>query len=146
MRHPNLDLIHRGFDAFSSGDTAALLAQWTPDVVLHEPGSHALSGSYHGPEAILGYFGRLLELTGGTHQVVLEHALADDHMGYALYTERGEVAGRSYESQVVMVLRFQDGKMAEMWDHPRDQELENRILGEPAAHAAAQRPSPAGEG
>jgi uncharacterized protein len=138
MRHPNLDTIHRGFDAFSREDTDTLLTQWTPDVVLHEPGNHALSGSYHGPEAILGFFGRIMEFTGGTHQVVLEHALADDHMGYALYTERGESAGRSYESKIVMVLRFQDGKIAEMWDHPRDLTLVNQVFSESVAPVAVR--------
>lgn len=146
MRHPNLDLIHRGFDAFSSGDTAALLAQWTPDVVFHEIGRHSLAGSYHGPEAILGYFGRIVEITGGTHRLQLEHALADDAMGYVIYTEQAEVAGRSYESTLVMVVRFQDGKMAEMWDHPRGQALEEQIMAESPAPVAGRSPAPAGEG
>ncbi len=128
MTHPNVDTIRSAFDAFSSGDTDALLGFWTPDVVWHEPGQSALAGTYHGAEAILGYFGRIVELTGGTHQVELVHALADDAMGYALYTERGERDGWSYESAVVLVIRFRDGKMAEMWDHPRDQALEDQIF------------------
>lgn len=128
MAHANEDTIRRLYDAFARGDTEAMTAAWTTDVLWHEPGQHALAGSHEGPEAVLGFFGRIFELTDNTFRAELEHTLADEQTGYALHTLRAQRDGRSYECLDVLVMRFQDGKVAELWLHPHDQALENELF------------------
>jgi hypothetical protein len=41
------------------------------DVVQHVPGNGPFAGTYKGPEAVLGYYGRLAEETGGTFRAHL---------------------------------------------------------------------------
>lgn len=128
MSESNLKAIRGTYDAFARGDTAALVGNWTPDVVWHESGHHQLAGTHEGPEAILGFFGRIFELTDATFRAELEHCLADDVMGYALHTLHAERDGRSYEASDVLVLRFQGGRIAEVWLHPQDQALEDELF------------------
>ena len=39
---------------------------FAPGVVYAVPGSNPLSGTYRGPDEVMGYFGRLMETTAGT--------------------------------------------------------------------------------
>ena len=66
-----MTLIRRGYAAFNSGDVETLLDLFSKDVVQHVPGHGPLAGTYKGPEAVLGYYGKLAELTDGTFRADL---------------------------------------------------------------------------
>jgi ketosteroid isomerase-like protein len=66
MAHPNEELLRQAFDAFAKGDVDTLRAQMDQDAVWHTPGRNLISGDYRGVEAILGFFAKIAELTGGT--------------------------------------------------------------------------------
>lgn len=66
-----MQLVRRGYTAFNTGDADTLMQLFASDVVQHVPGSGPLAGTYKGPEAVLGYYGRLGELTGGTFRAHL---------------------------------------------------------------------------
>ncbi|GAA1938437.1 hypothetical protein GCM10009815_36620 [Nocardioides marmoribigeumensis] len=66
-----MTLVRRGYAAFNSGDVETLLGLFSKDVVQHVPGHGPLAGTYKGPEAVLGYYGKLAELTGGTFRADL---------------------------------------------------------------------------
>lgn len=42
---------------------------FAPDVIYSVPGANPLSGRYEGPDAVMGYFGRLMAMTGGTYEI-----------------------------------------------------------------------------
>lgn len=128
MSEANTKTIQRTYEAFSRGDMADLIEHWTSDIVWHATGDHQLARTYETPEAILGFFGQIFELTDRTFQVSLEHCLADEAIGYALHTARGERDGRSYEWSEVLVMRFQDGKVAEIWSHMHGERPANELL------------------
>ena len=66
MAHPNEELIRRGFEAFSKGDMETLRNEiFASDVKYHVPGKSPISGDYDGIDAVLGFFGKIFELTGG---------------------------------------------------------------------------------
>jgi hypothetical protein len=46
-----------------------LRALFAPNIVWHAPGRSQLAGDHQGVDAVLGYFGRTMELTGGSFQV-----------------------------------------------------------------------------
>jgi ketosteroid isomerase-like protein len=47
--------------------------------------------------------------------------LANDERAVALYTARAERNGRAYQDETVLVMRIQDGKIAEQWSYLADQ-------------------------
>jgi hypothetical protein len=47
------------------------MALFSLDVVQHVPGNGPFAGTYKGPEAVLGYYGKLAEATGGTFRAHL---------------------------------------------------------------------------
>jgi len=66
-----LDVVRRGYQAFNTGDIDTLMSMFSQDVVQHVPGSGPFAGTYKGPEAVIGYYGKLAELTGGTFRAHL---------------------------------------------------------------------------
>jgi hypothetical protein len=115
MAHPNEELFRRAFDAFAKGDTDTLRELTDQDEVWHIPGRGPLAGDYRGPDEILGFFARTMELTGGTFRAELHDVVANDEHTVALYVARGEREGRTFENRNVLVSRVRNGKMVETW-------------------------------
>jgi uncharacterized protein len=97
MAHPNEVLVRDGFAAFGRGDMDALRNQYfAEDIRWHVGGRGALAGDYEGTAQVLGLFGRLFELSGGTYSAELHDVLANDEQAVQLFTsraERGKEAG-----------------------------------------------------
>ncbi len=68
---PNLAIVRNGYAAFNSGDIESLVSLFARDVVQHVPGNSQVSGVYKGVDAVLGYYGKLGELTAGTFRADL---------------------------------------------------------------------------
>jgi ketosteroid isomerase-like protein len=66
-----MGLVRRGYAAFNSGDVDTLRQVMARDVVHHVPGTGPLAGTYKGIDAVLGYYGKLAEMTGGTFRAHL---------------------------------------------------------------------------
>ncbi len=66
------DTVRRGYKAFGEGDMETLRSIYTPDVVQNQPGENQLSGEHTGVDNVLGLYGKLFELSGGTFAVTLE--------------------------------------------------------------------------
>ena len=93
MAHPNEDLVRRGFDAFARGDVDTLRELIDQDAVWHAPGRNPLAGDHQGVEAILGFFARTMEITGGTFRAELHDVVADDEHAVAIYVSRASMRG-----------------------------------------------------
>jgi ketosteroid isomerase-like protein len=119
--HPNLDLMRRGYAAYTSGDLDTISQLFADDVVWHVSGRSPLSGDYTGKEQVFGFFGKLQELSGGTSRVEVHDLLADDDHGVAIVTQSASRDGRTYEGRVTHVLHLRDGKVTEFWDAYVDQ-------------------------
>jgi uncharacterized protein len=72
---------------------------------------------------VLGLFGKMMELSGGTFQVEVQDILANGKHGVALTIKRGQRTGRTLESRSVHVWDIRDGKCTrfrayneEAWD------------------------------
>lgn len=66
-----MTLVRGGYDAFNSGDVDGLRAIFAKDVIQHVPGHSVLAGTYKGADAVLGYYGKLAEMTDGTFRADL---------------------------------------------------------------------------
>lgn len=121
MAHPNEDLVREGFAAFGRGDIDALRDQYfAGDIRWHVPGRSPVAGDYDGVAQVVGFFGRLFELSGGTLRLELRDVLANDEHAVALYTVRAEREGRRLEDNTVNTFHMRDGKVTEVWTHTTD--------------------------
>jgi ketosteroid isomerase-like protein len=120
MAHPN-DLIRRGYEAFNKGDTQTLREVFDPEIVWHFPGRSVLAGDHRGTDAVLGFFGRTMELTAGTFRVELHEVVADDQHTVGLHLATGEREGRTLADREVLVFHVRDNKVVEAWQYIEDQ-------------------------
>ena len=67
------------------------------DVAWHVTGAGQLSGTHHGRDKVFGFFGRLVEETGGTFRLDLHDVLANDEHTVALCTLSATRGGKSLE-------------------------------------------------
>src|SRR5438445_10526920 len=122
MAHPNVDLLNKGYDAFEKGDLDTLRHLFTDDVVFHVTGRSPLSGDYRGQDEVFGFFGKLVELTGGTFKLDVHSILADDEHGTVLSTTTAQRESKSLSEKTVDVFHFADGKVTEVWTIDADQQ------------------------
>jgi uncharacterized protein len=120
MTHPNEDLLRRGYAAFAAGDLDTVFSLFSDDMVWHNGGTNQLSGDYRGHEAIMGMFGQLIEVTGGTLQLDIHDVLANDTHGTVLVTARAERDGQPVTAREVNIWHLADGKATEFWVFPED--------------------------
>jgi uncharacterized protein len=66
-------------------------------------------------DAILGFFAKTAELTGGTFRADLHDVVANDDHTVAIYVARAEREGRTYENRNVLVQHIRNGKLVETW-------------------------------
>lgn len=121
--HPNLAAARAGYEAFATGDMAAIGELVADDIIWHVPGDNSLSGDYLGKEAVFNMFGRLRQETDGTFKNEIHDILANDDHGVALVTTTLTRNGESFSDQSVHVFHMSDGKMTEFWNFPRNQRV-----------------------
>ena len=115
--HPNVDLLRRGFEAFSTGDFDMLRRDiFSEDVVFHVGGNNPLTGDYKGIDEVFGFLGRLVEETGGTFSLDLHDVLANEEHGVALVRASAERQGkRLQDDNNANVFHIDNGRITEVW-------------------------------
>jgi len=129
MAHPNEELVRRGYQAFATGDVATLNELFADDIVWHAPGRSQLAGDHQGVDAVLGYFGRTMELTGGAFRVEVHDVVANDEHAVGLNTVHAERAGRTLEDNNTLVFHVRDGRATEVWQYWADQYAADELFG-----------------
>ena len=122
--HPNVAALRDVYDAFGKGDLETVRRQWTDDITFHVKGLSSLDGDYRGPDAVIGFFGKLMEATGGTFRLDIHTILADDEHAAVLATEHAERNGQTRSADVVHISHLRDGKTHEFWAATTDPEAE----------------------
>jgi uncharacterized protein len=121
MAHPNEDLVRESLAAFERGDIDAMRTHyWASGMRLHYPGRSPLAGDYDGSEQVLGFFGRIGELSAGTLRLELHDVVANDEHAVVLFTARADRTGQRLEDRIAEVFHIRDGKIAEAWIYPAD--------------------------
>jgi uncharacterized protein len=117
----NIEVIRRGYEAFSKGDVEAVMDSFTDDIEWVQPGQSAISGTYHGKAEVMEYLGRLAEKSVA---VKLNRLLADGELVVALT----EVTMGDQTSNDADVFELRDGKTARVQVHG-DTAMMERIYG-----------------
>jgi len=110
-----IENLRRGYKAFADSDVATLTELIPERAVWHVPGRGPLAGDKNGREEILGFFGQLAQLSGGTFKAELVHLLGDDNYVVALQRTTAAVKGKSIDSFDVIVQRLENDQPIETW-------------------------------
>lgn len=127
--HPNAARIRDTFSAFAKGDLAVLNDVLASDVLWHEGGRNQLSGDYRGRDAVLSFFGKMMEITQGSFHVEVHAVLADDEHGVALVALSASRDARTVSINAVDVMHLRDGKVDEVWAVLADQYAFDELIG-----------------
>ena len=118
--HPNVALMRKGYGAYETGDLDLLRDLFAPDIKWHVGGRSPLAGEYNGIDEVFGFFGKILEMTGGQTKLELHDVLANDEHAVALVTATNGRNGKTRTSNDVHVFHLKDGRVTEFWDAPID--------------------------
>ena len=121
-QHANVQRARQGYEAFSKGDMATISELLADDVVWHVGGSSPISGDYKGKDAVFGFFGKLMELTGGTFKIEVHDILANDGHTVTMVRETAEKAGKKFDSKAVHITHpDSEGRIKEFWGFEENQ-------------------------
>jgi ketosteroid isomerase-like protein len=118
--HPNVELLRKGYAAFSQGDMQTVGELLSDDVVWHSPGNNPLAGDYKGKDQVFGLFAKLLEITEGTFHQEIHDLLGSDQHVVALMDE-GWRKPKPFTGRSIHTWHVKGGKAAEFWLFNEDQ-------------------------
>ena len=96
--------------AVARGDLDAARTVFWPDVVYVVPGRSSLAGTYHGPDEVIGYLARLVQLTDGTYGISrMSWTTGGDSVALATVNSATR-GGRSLTWTEVIVFTFVEGR------------------------------------
>lgn len=95
------------------------------DIVFHVAGTHPLSGSYFGVDAVRTYIEAVRRVPGDHPGFTVASVLTDHHRDLLLVEGTARHGDPAFVRTVVHVLRLRDGMLAEYWDYPFDQGAED---------------------
>jgi uncharacterized protein len=130
VEHPNAQKIRDALDTYNAGDLEGLRAVLAEDILWHVGGEHPLSGDYRGVEAVLDYYTKVREQTGGTLRLEPIDILADDRHGGIFMRVRGEREGKTIDVELAEALTFDGrGRWVEYWALADEQEKVDAFWG-----------------
>ena len=117
----NIELVKRGYEAFSAGDIETVMNTLDDNVEWVQPGESAISGTYHGKDELGQFLARLAEKSP---TVKLNRLIADGDTVVALT----DVAVGEEKGQDADVFTIRDGKTVRVQTHG-DTALMERVYG-----------------
>jgi uncharacterized protein len=97
-------------------------------IVWHAGGSNQTTGEYRGFQEIMGFFGKVMELTGGTFRTEPHDILANDTHGVVLVTFHAERDGQTVALRSADIWHLADGKATEHWSFFEDQAAADKLF------------------
>jgi uncharacterized protein len=129
------EFLSRQREMYAGGNLAPVDELLADDVVWHVPGRSPIAGEYRGRAAVAGYFRLRRQLAGGTIRIT-KHAQTHHRDALVQLADgQAEFGGGDVVWRTAGVYRVADGKIAEAWLVPLDQEHFDRAW-------AATRPKP----
>jgi uncharacterized protein len=123
------DIVRRGYKAFGEGDMDTLRAIMTPDVVQSVPGNNQTSGEHKGIDEVLGLYGQLFELSGGSLSVELKSVTTQGDKVVAVHHTKAEHNGRSLDTDETIEFSFSGEKVSRLDETTADEAAEDAFWG-----------------
>ncbi|MCJ7436835.1 MAG: nuclear transport factor 2 family protein [Acidimicrobiia bacterium] len=130
MAESKEDIIRRGYKAFGEGDMDTFRSSiYTPDVVQHMPGSNQISGEHKGVDNVLGLYGQLFELSGGTFAVDLKSVKTQGDKVVSVHRAKAEREGKTLDADETIEFTFSGDKVSRLDLTSADQAAEDAFWG-----------------
>lgn len=111
-QNKNAEIVRRGYHAFDAGDVKTLAELFDEKASWHTPGKSILSGHHKGREAVLGYFARLGQESGGTFKTELLHVTADDENHViGVHHSTAQRHGKKLAVDTCIIFELKNGKI-----------------------------------
>jgi ketosteroid isomerase-like protein len=123
------DTIRRGYKAFGEGDMETFRAIYTPDVVQSQPGNNQTSGEYNGVDKVLGFYGQLFELSGGTFSAELKSVKPQGDKVVSVHHAKAEREGKTLDADETIEFTFAGDKISRLDVRYADQVAEDAFWG-----------------
>ena len=121
------------FDALERGDIPTVMAQFSPDVVWHQPGSHRFSGVHSGVDGVGALLGGMMERSEGTFTLAVTGPAMSNGDRVALPVRfSGRRSDHSMDMNGIDLLTVHDGKIVEVHLFSEDAASEDAFWGQPA--------------
>lgn len=114
------DLARAAWQAVSEADVDALRRLVADDVIWHASGRGPRSGDFRGRDAILDYLAGIGD-DADEFESELDDVLVGQDRTAILFRVSGQRDGRLLEAGFVLLMRFEDNRIAEIWAVARDQ-------------------------
>ena len=108
------DIIRRGYRAFGEGDMETLGSLYTDDVVQTMSGNNPLSGEYQGRDNVLGLYGKIFELSGGTYKAELKSVKTEGDKVVSVHHSQGERGGKTLSDDESIEFSFSGDKITRL--------------------------------
>jgi len=119
--HKNVDTVRRGYQAFNTADLKTLTELFHEDASWHVPGRSHMAGDYKGRDAVLAFFGRIGQETGGNFKAELRHVLADEEgRVVAIHRDSAKRNGKQLGVDCCLVFEFKGGRIISGREYPYD--------------------------
>jgi hypothetical protein len=123
MAHANEDLVRQAYKAFAEGDMDTLRSLIAPDAVHVATGNNPLSGEHQGVDNMLGYYGKLFELSDGTFRADLQSVSVEgDDTVVTTHHDSGQRNGKTLDQDENLTFTISDGKVARIVEDHSDPE------------------------
>jgi uncharacterized protein len=108
------ETVRRGYQAFSEADMETLGSLYTDDVVQTMSGNNQLSGEYKGRDNVLGLYGKLFELSGGTFKAELKSVKTEGDKVVSVHHSQGERGGKTLSDDESIAFTFSGDKISRL--------------------------------
>lgn len=149
IESPDTGVVVREFlrlqrEMYAGGDLTAIEELLAQDIVWHVPGKSPIAGTYRGRQAVSEYFRLRRELAGGSIQITKGQETHHDEAVVQLADGRALLGGEDVGWRTAGVYRVAEGRIAEAWLIPLDQDHFDRVWSavRPAAFRYTQRVRP----
>ena len=110
------EIVHQFYVSLAKGDFEKVGSLLADDLVWHQPGKGALSGSYKGKEAVFSHLGRMSELSGGTFAIdQIDYITENNHLGVAAVAFEAFAFDKSIRMRGIDLYRVENDKIQEVW-------------------------------
>jgi ketosteroid isomerase-like protein len=111
MTQSNVEILQDLYASFAAGDVPAVVAAFADEMTWQIPGDSPIAGSFTGADEIVGLFGTLAEISGGTYRQDVTDMLFNDDDSVAVFvTGHAERKGRSASFDQIHVWKLAGGK------------------------------------
>jgi ketosteroid isomerase-like protein len=112
----NEDLMRQVLAAFQAGDMARFSTYLAPGVFWTVPGRSLLAGVHRGPDGVVAFLGKVMQLSGGTFRPDVHHILSGDDAAAYVSRDTAERHGKRLDARVLLHVSIRDGKWVEARD------------------------------